>query len=154
MLVPAPRRQCLLQARRTALLLTAAALLSACASSSSLVTGTPRAPIAVEQVKLYTHPPSKYQEIAVLESSSRNSMAFGDQAKLELVIERMKKEAARLGANGVLLQGTSNESGGAIGTGVGSGGMAGSVGIGVGLGTSFELVRKVGRGLAIWVEAE
>jgi hypothetical protein len=32
--------------------------------------------------------------------------------------------------------------------------MAGAVGVGVGLGTSFELMRKVGRGLAIWVEEE
>lgn len=140
--------------RRAWLQVVAAALLAGCAASSALVTGTPRAPIPVAQVKLYTQAPHKYVEIAVLESSSRNSLAFGDQAKLDLVIQRMKEQAARLGANGVLLQDTRTEAGGSIGTGVGTGGMAGAVGVGVGLGTSFELMRKVGRGLAIWVEEE
>lgn len=118
-----------------------------CASSSALVTGTKRTPVPPEQVKLYTQPPKHYEEIAVLESSSRNSWAFSDQAKLDVVVQRLKEEAGKLGANGVLLQGTANRGSGAIGTGVG--GWGGAVGIGVG--TSFELERKVGRGLAIWV---
>ncbi len=135
---------------RRGLLCAAAALLAGCASSSALVTGTKREPIPVEQVKLYTQPPRKYQEIAVLESSSRNSWSFTDQGKLDAVVRRLKEEAAKLGANGVLLQGTANQSSGALGTGVG--GFGGAVGVGVG--TSIELERKVGRGLAIWVELE
>lgn len=128
--------------------------LAGCASSSALVTGTRRDPIPVERVKLYTQAPRKYQEIAVLESSSRNSWSFSDQAKLDVVVQRLKEEAARLGANGVLLQGTANQGSGAIGTGIGGGSGGWGGGIGVGVGTSFELERKVGRGLAIWVEEE
>lgn len=139
---------------RRLLLTVVVGVLAGCAASSALVTGTPRPPIPVTQVKLYTHPPKKYQEIAVLEGSSRNSWSFTDQAKLDAVVMRLKEEAARLGANGVLLQGTASQSSGAIGTGIGTGGMSGSVGIGVGIGTSIELERKVGRGLAIWVEEE
>jgi hypothetical protein len=130
-------------------------LLAGCAASSALVTGTRREPIPVERVKLYTQAPKKYQEIAVLEASSRNSWSFSDQAKLDVVVQRLKEEAAKLGANGVLLQGTANRSSGAIGTGVGGGtGGWGGGGVGVGIGTSFELERKVGSGLAIWVEQE
>lgn len=133
----------------------ALAVLAGCAASSALVTGTRRAPIPVERVKLYTQAPKKYQEIAVLESSSRNSWSFSDQAKLDVVVQRLKEEAAKLGANGVLLQGMANRSSGAIGTGVGGGtGGWGGGGVGVGIGTSFELERKVGSGLAIWVEQE
>jgi len=139
---------------RRLLLIAVAGVLAGCASSSALVTGTPRPAIAATQVKLYTQPPKKYQEIAVLESSSRNSWSFTDQAKLDAVVMRLKEEAAKLGANGVLLQGTANQTSGAIGTGIGSGGISGSVGIGVGIGTSIELERKVGRGSAIWVEEE
>jgi len=139
---------------RRLVLVAAAGVLAGCASSSALVTGTPRPPIAVTQVKLYTQPPKKYLEIAVLESSSRNSWSFTDQAKLDAVVMRLKEEAAKLGANGVLLQGTANQRSGAIGTGIGTGGMAGAVGVGIGIGTSFELERKVGQGLAIWVEEE
>lgn len=135
---------------RRAVLAVAGSVLAGCASSSALVTGTARAPIPVERVKLYTQAPRKYQEIAVLESSSRNSWSFSDQAKLDAVIRRLKEEAAKVGANGVLLQGTATQGSGAIGTGVG--GFGGSVG--VGLGTSIELERKIGRGLAIWVEEE
>lgn len=136
--------------RRALLSSALAAALAGCASSSALVTGTQRDPIPVERVKLYTQPPKKFQEIAVLESSSRNSWSFGDQAKLDVVVQRLKEEAAKLGANGVLLQGTVNRGSGAIGTGLGSWGG----GLGVGVGTSFELERKVGRGLAIWVDEE
>lgn len=139
---------------RRLLLITVAGVLAGCASSSALVTGTPRPAIDVTLVKLYTQPPKKYQEIAVLESSSRNSWSFTDQAKLDAVVMRLKEEAAKLGANGVLLQGTANQSSGSVGTGIGTGGLAGAVGVGIGVGTSFELERKVGRGLAIWVEVE
>lgn len=144
--------------RRHALLplwVVAAAVLVGCASSSALVTGTKRDPIPVERVKLYTQAPKKYQEIALLESSSRNSWSFTDQAKLDAVILRLKEEAAKLGANGVLLQGTANQGSGAIGTGIGGGGGGWrGGGVGIGVGTSFELERKVGRGQAIWVEEE
>jgi type IV pilus biogenesis protein CpaD/CtpE len=141
--------------RRMLLVAAATAVLAGCASSSALVTGTKREPIPVERVKLYTQAPKKYQEIALLESSSRNSWSFTDQAKLDAVILRLKEEAAKLGANGVLLQGTANQGSGAIGTGIGGGGGGWrGGGVGIGVGTSFELERKVGRGQAIWVEEE
>lgn len=136
--------------RRAVLAGIAGSVLAGCASSSVLVTGTKRAPVPVERVKLYTQAPRKYQEIAVLETSSRHSWSFTDQGKLDAVIRRLKDEAAKVGANGVLLQGTATQGSGALGTGVG--GFGGSVGVGVG--TSIELERKVGRGLAIWVEEE
>ena len=101
-------------------LLAAAGLLAACANTSHVITGKPRAAIDPAQVALYTTPPVKYEEIAVIDASSQMSFAFGDQKKMDAVIVRLKKEAASLGANGVLLQGTGS-GGGGVGTGVGIG---------------------------------
>jgi hypothetical protein len=58
----------------------------------------------------------------------------------------MKEQAAKVGANGVLLRGTTEQQGMSIGTG----GFTGSVG----LGTSVGLTNKVGNGVAIYVELE
>jgi hypothetical protein len=64
------------------------------------------------------------------------------------VVERLKKEAASLGANGVLLQSTGSEYGGGVGTGVGIGG---GLSIGTGIFTASD--NKTARGLAIYVPA-
>lgn len=134
-------------------LLAAAGLLAACANTSHVITGNPRAAIDPAQVALYTTPPVKYEEIAVIDASSQMSFAFGDQKKMDAVIVRLKKEAASLGANGVLLQGTGS-GGGGVGTGVGIGTGIGGGGVSIGTGISLSSPSKTGRGLAIHVPAE
>src|SRR5690242_4398741 len=95
-------------------------LVAACTTSSHVVTGVTRAPISSEEVKIYTQPPPHFEEVAVLEASSRGGLQFTEQGKMDKVIERLKAEAAKLGANGVLLQSTQNQVSGSIGTGGGS----------------------------------
>lgn len=57
-------------------------------------------------MQLYLESPSReYQRIAVIDASSNYSLALGAQAKNDVVIRRLAKEAARLGANGIWLQG-------------------------------------------------
>ncbi|MFL6656702.1 MAG: hypothetical protein ACJ8GW_01420 [Massilia sp.] len=121
------------------------AMLGGCATSS-VVVGTVRPAISPTAVKLYLHPPKKFEEVALLESNSQASFAFTEQGKMDVVIERMKEEAAKLGANGILLNGTRNQQVGSIGTGS----FSGNVGIGV----SGGLVRKSGNGVAIFVVEE
>ena len=87
-------------------------LLLGCASSSSILIGKARLPISPDDVKLYIKPPSKYDEIAILGSSSRSSWAVTDQGKMNVAIQRLKEEAAKIGANGILINGTGNESSG------------------------------------------
>lgn len=130
---------------------TAAALLLlvACASTSHVITGKPRAPIDPALVTIYTTAPEKYEEIAVIDASSQMSFAFGDQNKMDAVMNRLKKEAASLGANGVLLQETGNAGSGGVGTGVGVGSYGGGVSVGTGI--SLSSPAKTGRGLAIHV---
>ena len=127
--------------------------LTGCATASHVVTGKPRTPIDPSQVTLYSSAPPKYEEIAVIEASSRSSFSFGDQRKMDAVIERLKKEAASLGANGVLLQRTGSDGGGGgIGAGIGTGIGGGGVSIGTGIFTTS--ANKTGRGLAIYVPPE
>jgi hypothetical protein len=127
-------------------------LLAACANTSHVITGKPRAAIDPAQVTLYTTAPEQYEEIAVIDASSQMSFAFGDQNKMDAVISRLKKEAASLGANGVLLQGTGSSGAGGVGTGVGVGTSGGGVGIGTGI--SLSSPSKTGRGLAIHVSGD
>ncbi|HEV8260643.1 MAG TPA: hypothetical protein VGQ19_07800 [Burkholderiales bacterium] len=127
--------------------------LAGCATTSHVITGKPRAPIDPSQVTLYSAAPPKYEEIAVVEASSRSSFSFGEQKKMDAVIERLKKEAASLGANGVLLQRTGSDGGGGgIGAGIGTGIGGGGVSIGTGIFTTS--ANKTGRGLAIYVPPE
>lgn len=89
----------------------------------------------------------------MIDASSRMSFAFGDQGKMDAVIARLKKEAASLGANGVLLQSTGSDRGGGVGTGVGIGtGIGGGLSIGTSIFTSSP--NRTGRGLAIHVPAD
>lgn len=123
-----------------------------CAATSHIITGTPRNPVDPAQVTLYTSAPPEYEEIAIVEASSRSAFVFGDQAKMDVVVQRLKEEAAALGANGVLLQDTHSQSGGGgVGTGFGvSSGGGGYVSTGIYTSPSF----KTGRGLAIYVPTE
>lgn len=128
-----------------------AMLVGGCAGTSHVITGKPRDPIDPSQVTIYTTAPAQYEEIAVIDASSQMSFAFGDQNKMNAVMDRLKKEAASLGANGVLLQGTGSQGAGGVSTGVGVGGVSGGGGVGIGTGISLSSPAKTGRGLAIHV---
>jgi len=130
------------------------AVLGACASTSTLVTGKPRAAITADQVRLYTHPPRQYEEIALIQSSSRGSFTFSDQAQMDVLVKRLKEEAAKLGANGVLLESAGDVPSGSVGTGVGTGGGGGGGFTFGGIGLSTTTTAKAGSARAIFVQQE
>jgi uncharacterized lipoprotein YajG len=127
------------------------ALAAGCATSSHVIVGKVRPPTTADQVKLYTQPPAKYEEIALLNANSRRSFALTDQGKTDKVIERLKAEAASLGANGVLLQGIGERHSGSVGIGAGSSSFSGSSAGGIGFGLSGATTDKTANGLAIYV---
>jgi hypothetical protein len=137
--------------RRTAGLLMASAL-SACAASQVLV-GRSRPPISPAQVQVYLQAPARYDEIAVLESSSRLSLAFSADAKTEAVIDRLKRAAAKLGANGLLLQSMDDQGAAAIGGSASGSTYSNHGSIDLGFSGITGSTRKFGSGLAIYVEA-
>ena len=130
--------------------LLAVLVLFGCVSSHVMI-GQARPPISPDQVKIYWHPPEHYDEIALLDTSSRASMSITAQGKTDVVIARLKEQAAKLGANGVLLQGVGDQSAGSVSTGYGQAGATGHSAYASGIGISGNLTIKAGSGVAIYV---
>ena len=138
--------------RETALLAAAfACAAAACATSSHVLIGTARPPISPESVRVYYTPPPKYEEIATISASSQGSLALTSQQNMDKAMQRMKAEAAKVGANGILLQVVQDSHGGSIGLGGGSTSYGPGSAVGVGAGGSFALTNKVAQGIAIYV---
>lgn len=131
---------------RIAAVLGLALVASGCASTSKVMLGQARAPVDPAVVQVYSTPPAGSIEIAQLESAS--GVGFGTQGQTDAAVARLKREAAALGANGVVLMGVG--SGGSpvsLGVGGGSYGRHGGGGLSVGIPTQ----QKRAAGIAIWV---
>lgn len=131
---------------RVVALLVAAFLMVGCAGTSKVMLGQARAPIDPAQVRIYSTPPVGSVEIAQLESTS--AVGFGTQGQTDAVIARLKKEAAALGANGVVLMGVGS-SGSPVGMSVGAGSYGSHTAGGVGIG--IPTTQKRAAGVAIYV---
>jgi hypothetical protein len=132
---------------------TLALLLAGCASTSKVLIGHARPAITPDQVRLYTQPPPRYQEIALLETQS-GGFTYGEQHKMDEVLGNLKKTAASLGANGVLLQEQGNVySGSGVGVGVGGTNYGHSSSTGVGVGFNISPSPKHASATAIWVDS-
>ncbi len=125
--------------------------LAACATSSHVIVGTTRPPISPDQVRLYFTPPARFEEVAILDSSSKNSWAVTDQGKMDKAIQRLKEEAAKLGANGVLLRGAGDQYGGSVTTGTATAVAYGNTATGFGTGLAVPVMHKAASGVAIYV---
>lgn len=125
--------------------------LAGCSTSSSVVTGETRAPISPEEVKIHRTEPDSFEEIGIVEATSKGAMAMTEQAKMDAVMERLKAEAAELGANGVLILEIADGHGGGLSIGVGTGSYGRSSGVGVGASTSTARTYKMATGVAIYV---
>jgi len=117
--------------------------LSGCATGSTLVTGVKRDAINFEQVRIYHSEPSNYDVIGIVKSSS--AMGFGEQHNVDLALEEIKKQAATVGANGIILQSTQEVSTGGGGTFI-------SNGYGGGFFVSNRSVKQTISGTAIYVK--
>ena len=140
-------------ARNAALLLAAltACAAAACATSSHVLVGTARPPISPEGVRVYYRPPPKYEEIATISATSQGSLALTSQQNMDKAVARLKAEAAKVGANGVLLQGVQDVQSGSIGAGGGGASYGPNSATGVGVGGAFAITNKAVQGLAIYV---
>ncbi|WP_166212752.1 hypothetical protein [Cognatiluteimonas telluris] len=130
---------------------TLALALAGCTTTSRVMLGPTYPALAPGQVHIYYQPPTRYREVALLETQS-GSFIYGEQNKMNSVLTKLRAEAAKLGANGVLFQGTENEyRGGGVGVGVGGGTFGGHSHFGVGVGIDINPTPKHARGMAIYV---
>jgi hypothetical protein len=84
---------------RTAFLL-ATVVLSGCATGSHIITGTARPPISASGVALYSAPPERYEIVGTVNAYYANG---GGQGATDACVSELKKQAAKIGANGILL---------------------------------------------------
>ena len=84
-------------------------LTKACYPVSHVIIGDTQAAIDYTNVKIYNDYPDTYEKIAIIEASSDLafkdfSIEFTHQQKTNKALERLKKEAGSLGANGIVIQ--------------------------------------------------
>ena len=129
------------------------AILAGCASSQAVLVGTARPAISPDQVLIYLRPPeSPYEQIANLAASSRGSFAITAPGKMDKVVERLKQQAAKLGANGILLHGVADQAGTPVGAGVDVENQSTHSPYGLGFSAWAFFYSKAGDGVAIYVE--
>ena len=94
---------------KVSLLLFSLFVTKACYPVSHIIVGETQAPLNYTNVKIYIDYPDNYEKIAIVEASSDLafkdlSIEFTHQQKTNKALERLKKEAASLGANGIVIQ--------------------------------------------------
>lgn len=127
--------------KTTFVLMLLAGLLAGCASTHHVMLGQARPAIEPAQVKVYQVPPKRYEEIARLDAKS--AVGFGTQGQIDAAIDRLAREAAKLGANGVILLGV-DQAGSPVSLGVGAGSYGRHSGASVGLGIPTAQQRAAG----------
>jgi hypothetical protein len=127
-------------------------------AASTIMVGEPRPPTNPASVKVYMEPPSRFDRIAIIRKGS-GGWAFADQGQVDEAIAKIRVEAAKVGANGILLQAVETSSNGGIGIGVGGFGGGpfhhhGWHGNSVGVGGSFyaPILHKTVQAEAIFVK--
>ena len=131
---------------RTVPVVFAMLLAAGCASSSKVMLGQARPAVDPSQVQVYRTAPAGSLEIAQLESKS--AVGFGTQGQTDAAVARLKREAAALGANGVVLIGVGS-SGSPVGMSVGAGSYGRHSGGGLSMG--IPTTQKQAAGVAIYV---
>ncbi len=89
-------------------------LLISCHPVSHIVVGNKREATSPTDVKVYLDYPDSYEKIALVDAGSNFSfkdpvILFAWQSKMNKALERLKIEAASLGANGILIVNTDNK---------------------------------------------
>ncbi|MBU1293922.1 hypothetical protein [Marinomonas polaris] len=132
--------------------LTLPVLLFGCSSGSHVVTGQQLPELEVEQVTVFEEAPAfDYKVIGTVRASSDNG--FTEDSRKEKATQELKEQAAKIGANGVILDEVTQLSFRRLGTGVGISAGSGG-GIGTSIGSSFSFPTTEAKGTAIFYETD
>ena len=123
-----------------------------CSSGSHVVTGQQMPELEVEQVTIFEQAPMfDYKVVGTVKASSDNG--FTEDSRKEKATKELKEQAAKIGANGVILDEVTQLSFRRLGTGVGISAGSGG-GIGTSIGSSFSFPTTEAKGTAIHFEVE
>jgi uncharacterized protein YbjQ (UPF0145 family) len=106
-------------------------------NSSSILLGKQRAAISFEDVNIYTAPPKNFEEIALIQAEAGHDFK-STQDVMNSAVERLKKEAAKLGANGILLNNVGRRDSNSVGVTTGTATAVGNTAFGSGVTTMFQ----------------
>lgn len=87
-------------------------ILFSCASGSALVTGSPRSATKPDKVIVYSEPPANYEVIGIVSATSDAGLT--QQGSLNYALEELKKQAAKIGANGIIIETINTSSNGGV----------------------------------------
>ena len=82
-------------------------ILFGCASGNVQLTGLAREPINEDQIIIYKEAPENYEIIGTVEASSEAGTSI--EKKQNHAIKKILKEAAKVGANGVIVKGVESK---------------------------------------------
>ena len=82
-------------------------LLVGCTTSSHIMIGSSRLPVDPASVRLYVDPPPVFETIAIIDVETE--AGWDKQGATDIVVNRLKDEAAALGANGIILRYSTTE---------------------------------------------
>ena len=88
-------------------------VITGCATGSSIVVGEVREATDPSQVKLYLEVPDSYEVIGIVTASS--DAGWTEQGSIDYAVEELKNQAAKLGANGVLIESTGSQTSTVVG---------------------------------------
>jgi uncharacterized protein YbjQ (UPF0145 family) len=127
-------------------------LLFGCASGSHVVTGQQMPELEVDQVTVFEQAPAfAYEVVGTVYASSDNG--FTEDSRKEKATLELREQAAKIGANGVILDEVTQLSFRRLGTGVGISAGSGG-GLGTSIGSSFSFPTTEAKGTAIYYETE
>jgi hypothetical protein len=143
---------------RTMIIVAAASMMiisAACAPTQlQVLTGAARAPIPASDVVVYSAAPAHFQQIALLTATRRTVFHVGGKKTIDQLMEQLAVRAAKLGANGIIVDELFDEQSMSLGTGVGSDTYTHNADISVGIGGLFGVYKKTGNARAIYVPRE
>ena len=122
---------------------------------NAIVTGNSRLPISPAEVKLYRTAPDNFEEIALVSASAGHDFQKSSSL-MNSAIERIKEEAAKVGANGVILTQLNERDAPSVTTSFGQASATGTGGTAYATGTATSVNRGDAytrlRGVAIYVK--
>jgi len=135
-----------------AVALCGASVLVACTTSSHVLLGATRPEESPRDVIVYLEPVRRpYATIARVAASSSHAWVWTAEGKADVVIARLKAEAAKLGANGILLEEITDGPDAAAGAGMAPDITRDHASVGVGFDATGLFGARHGRGVAIYV---
>jgi uncharacterized protein YbjQ (UPF0145 family) len=121
---------------------------------NAIVIGNTRAEILPEEVRLYRSAPDSFEEIAIVSASAGHDFQKSSSL-MNSAIDRLKKEAAKIGANGVILTEINERDASSVTTSYGSATATGTSGSAYATGNAISVNRGDAytriKGVAVYV---